>query len=176
MLKIKTLIFIYLCCFCLLDNIFAQKNAHKWADFEHYSLENEFIKKSDISKKKVVFIGNSITERWMKMHPDFFIKIGYVCRGISGQTSYQFLLRFREDVVNLSPLIVVINAATNDIAENTGPYNEDYTFGNIISMVEIAQTNNIKVVLTATLPAIKFTWNTEVNEVALKILSKIDEE
>lgn len=72
-------------------------------------------------------------------------------------------------MVNLSPLVVVINAGTNDIAENTGPYNEDYTLGNIISMVEIAQANKIKVILTATLPAIKFAWNPEVNEVALKI-------
>ncbi len=168
MLKMKIML-TSLFCFCLLGNTFAQKNAHKWADFEHYSHENRLLKERNISEKKVVFMGNSITERWMKEHPDFFIDNGYVCRGVGGQTSYQFLLRFREDVVNLSPLVVVINAGTNDIAENTGPYNEDYTLGNIISMVEIAQANKIKVILTATLPAIKFAWNPEVNEVALKI-------
>ena len=58
----------------------------------------------------------------------FFKSNGYIGRGISGQTSYQFLLRFREDVINLSPALVVINAGTNDVAENTQAYNEDYTF------------------------------------------------
>ena len=72
-----------------------------------------------------------------KNHPDFFKTNGYIGRGIGGQTSYQFLLRFREDVINLSPALVVINAGTNDVAENVGPYNEEYTFGNIISMVEL---------------------------------------
>ena len=65
-------------------------------------------------------MGNSITEGWIRTHPDFFqIKRIYRSRGISGQTSYQFLLRFREDVINLSPALVVINAGTNDVAENT---------------------------------------------------------
>lgn len=62
-------------------------------------------------------MGNSITEGWVRTHPDFFKTNGYIGRGISGQTSYQFLLRFREDVINLSPVLVVINAGTNDVAE-----------------------------------------------------------
>ena len=63
------------------------------------------------------------------------------------------LLRFREDVINLSPALVVINAGTNDVAENTQAYNEDYTFGNIVSMAELAKANKIKVILTSVLPA-----------------------
>ena len=98
-------------------------------------------------------MGNSITEGWVRTHPDFFKTNGYIGRGISGQTSYQFLLRFREDVINLSPALVVINAGTNDVAENTGAYNEDYTFGNIASMAELAKANKIKVILTSVLPA-----------------------
>lgn len=70
MLKMKIML-TSLFCFCLLGNTFAQKNAHKWADFEHYSHENRLLKERNISEKKVVFMGNSITERWMKEHPDF---------------------------------------------------------------------------------------------------------
>ena len=107
-------------------------------------------------------MGNSITEGWVRTHPDFFKTNGYIGRGIGGQTSYQFLLRFREDVINLSPALVVINAGTNDVAENVGPYNEEYTFGNIISMVELAKANKIKVILTSVLPAATFKWRPEI--------------
>ena len=110
-------------------------------------------------EKRVVFLGNSITEGWWNHHKDFFQHPGYIARGISGQTSYQFLYRFREDVVNLRPALVIINAGTNDIAENTCPYDEDRTFGNIQSMVEIAKANKIKVILTSVLPAARFGWS-----------------
>ena len=116
-------------------------------------------------------MGNSITEGWVNTHPDFFTDNGYIGRGISGQTSYQFLLRFREDVIKLLPTLVVINAGTNDIAENTCPYNEEYTFGNIVSMVELAQAHKIKVILTSTLPAASFGWNPSVLDAQAKILS-----
>ena len=65
--------------------------------------------------------------------------------------------------------MVVINAATNDVAENTGAYNEDYTFGNIVSMVELAKANNIKVILTTTLPAAAFGWNKSITDAPQKI-------
>lgn len=79
------------------------------------------------------------------------------------------LLRFRQDVINLFPEIVVINAATNDIAENAGVYNEDYTLGNIKSMVELAKINDIKVILTSTLPAVSFKWNTRIQDAPKKL-------
>ena len=135
-----------------------------------YAKANSELLRSD-EKYKVVFMGNSITKGWANTHPDFFKKNGYVGRGISGQTSYQFLLRFREDVIKLNPKLVVINAGTNDIAENTGPYNEDYTFGNIVSMVELAEANGIKVILTSTLPAAAFGWNPSISNVADKIIA-----
>ena len=81
------------------------------------------------------------------------------------------MLRFREDVIKLLPTLVVINAGTNDIAENTCPYNEEYTFGNIVSMVELAQAHKIKVILTSTLPAASFGWNPSVLDAQAKILS-----
>lgn len=116
-----------------------------------------------------MFLWVTITEGWIRTHPDFFKSNGYISRGISGQTSYQFLLRFREDVINLSPALVVINAGTNDVAENTNVYNEDQTFGNIVSMVELAKANKIKVILTSVLPAAAFKWRMEIKDAPQKI-------
>ena len=140
-----------------------------WANLNRYEKENIELQQQENNGRRVVFMGNSITEGWVNIHPDFFKNNGYIGRGISGQTSYQFLVRFREDVINLSPAVVVINAATNDVAENTGTYSEDRTFGNIVSMVELAQANNIKVILTTTLPAAAFGWNKSITDAPQKI-------
>lgn len=140
-----------------------------WANIGRYAKDNAELAKPVKNEKRVVFMGNSITEGWVGTHPDFFKSNGYIGRGISGQTSYQFLVRFREDVINLSPTLVVINAGTNDVAENTGAYNGDNTFGNIVSMVELARANRIKVILTSTLPAAGFGWNASVTDAPQKI-------
>ena len=147
--------------------IYAQK--HEFADFKRYAKENATLAQPVKKEKRVVFMGNSITEGWVRTHPDFFKTNGYIGRGISGQTSYQFLLRFREDVINLSPALVVINAGTNDVAENTNVYNEDQTFGNIVSMVELAKANKIKVILTSVLPAAALKWRMEIKDAPQKI-------
>lgn len=107
---------------------------------------------------KVVFLGNSITDAWYARDTSFFEDNSFVGRGISGQTSEQLLLRFRPDVVNLKPEVVVIHIGTNDVAENTRPYDEDYTVGNIASMIDIASQNNIRVILASVLPATGFSW------------------
>ncbi|MCD7941138.1 MAG: SGNH/GDSL hydrolase family protein [Bacteroides intestinalis] len=140
-----------------------------WANLKRYSNANAELVNSISGIPRVVFMGNSITEGWVNNHPDFFKSNGYIGRGISGQTSSQFLLRFRQDVVSLKPKLVIINAGTNDVAENTGPYSEEQTFGNIVSMVEIAQANKIKVILTSTLPAASFGWNKKITDAADKI-------
>ncbi len=114
------------------------------------------------TENRVVFLGNSITEAWVNLDSLFFINNNYIGRGISGQTSVQTLLRFRQDVLSLNPKVVLINIGTNDVAENTGPYNEDFTFGNIQSMVEIARANGLKVVLASVHPATKFEWRRSV--------------
>lgn len=150
-----------------LNGVYAQKN--DFANFARYANENAELPQPTKKEKRVVFMGNSITEGWVRTHPDFFKANGYIGRGISGQTSYQFLGRFREDVINLSPALVVINAGTNDVAENTGPYHEDYTVGNIISMAELAKANKIKVILTSTLPATSFRWNPAIEDAPQKI-------
>lgn len=145
-----------------------------FANHARYANDNAALSLPAKKEKRVVFMGNSITEGWVRTHPDFFKSNGYIGRGISGQTSYQFLLRFRQDVINLSPALVVINAGTNDVAENTNPYNEDYTFGNIVSMVELAKANKIKVILTSVLPAAAFKWRPEIKDAAPKIKSLND--
>lgn len=141
-----------------------------WAQLYRYTGANIELNNQKNNGKRVVLLGNSITEYWVSKHPDFFKKTGYIGRGISGQTSYQFLVRFREDVVNLNPKVVVINAGTNDIAENTGPYFEERTLGNIISMVEIARANKINVILSSVLPCSKMYWS-GARDVAQKIES-----
>lgn len=142
-----------------------------WADFRKYEVSNAELRAQPNDGQRVVFFGNSITENWGRMRPEFFSQNGYICRGISGQTSYQFLVRFREDVVSLHPKVVVINAGTNDIAENNHRYVEERTLGNIISMCEIAKANKIKVILTTITPCGRYGWKTEITDVPTKIES-----
>ena len=124
-----------------------------------YAKANAALGQPKQNEKRVVMFGNSIMECWQLRYPEFFERTGYICRGISGQTTYQFLLRFRQDVINLHPRVVIIGGPTNDIAENTCPYNEETTFGNIVTMVELARQNKIRVVLSAVLPSQKFPWS-----------------
>lgn len=140
-----------------------------WAQLQRYNQANNELRADKNATVKVVFLGNSITDNWARMRPDFFSGNSFAGRGISGQTSSQFLVRFRQDVVGLSPSAVIINAGTNDVAENTGPNNEDVTFGNIQSMVEIARANNIKVILSTVLPASGFGWNKAITDAPQKI-------
>ncbi|MGH9741977.1 MAG: SGNH/GDSL hydrolase family protein [Candidatus Acidiferrum sp.] len=115
---------------------------------------------------RVVFMGDSITEGWgmkgVNGAPDrgvFFPGKPYVNRGISGQTSPQMLVRFRQDVIDLKPKVVLILAGTNDIAENTGKMTLEETEGNIESMNELARANGIRTVLCSVLPSTEFWWH-----------------
>jgi lysophospholipase L1-like esterase len=108
-------------------------------------------------ENRVVFMGDSITEGW---HLDqSFPDKPYINRGISGQTSPQMLLRFRQDVIELQPKVVVILAGTNDIAGNTGPMTLEQTEDNLASMADLATANHIRVVLCSVLPAYDFPWH-----------------
>lgn len=147
----------------------ASAQRHDFAQFDRYAKDNAALPAPAKGEKRVVFMGNSITDIWAAKHPDFFKQHGYVGRGISGQTSYQFLLRFRQDVIDLKPKLVVINYGTNDIAENTGAYDEDQTFNNVCSMVDMARVNHIKVILCSTLPAENFSWRPNITDGMQKI-------
>ena len=120
-------------------------------------------------ENRVVFMGDSITQGW-DLEKSFPGK-PYVNRGISGQTSPQMLLRFRQDVIDLKPRVVVILAGTNDIAENTGPMPPSQTEGDIVSMAQLARANSIRVVLCSVLPSVSFPWHPQVPHVASKIVA-----
>jgi len=116
-----------------------------------------------MGERRIVFMGNSIIEGWKVSDPDLFSKPGFVNRGIGGQTTPQMLLRFRQDVIDLRPETVVILAGTNDIAGNTGPMTLSQINNNIVSMVELAQANDIQVVLCSVLPAYDYPWREGMN-------------
>lgn len=158
--------------FALLLSLGTSLNAQKhdqFANFGRYGQANNEIGAPDKKEKRVVLMGNSITDGWPRTRPEFFKDNKLIGRGISGQTSYQFLLRYRQDVLDLKPKVVVLNYGTNDIALNTGPYDEDKTFGNVVSMVELARYNKIKVILASCLPAGGFRWRPEVTDAMDKI-------
>jgi lysophospholipase L1-like esterase len=129
-----------------------------WAQTARYAAANEKLISSHPRGVGPVYIGDSITELWWKYDSAFWKDNGYVDRGISAQTSAQMLVRFRRDVVDLKPAVVIINAGTNDIAGNTGPISLEHVLGNIMSMADIASSNKINVVLTSVLPAAEFPW------------------
>ena len=134
-----------------------------WANFKRYQEANQEVKTWPQAQRKVVFMGNSITDNWASRHPEFFKANGYVGRGISGQTTYQMVLRFYEDVIALHPKAVVINGGTNDIAQNNHPYIEDRTFQNIVTMAQMAKHNGVKVILTSITPCERYSWSDVTN-------------
>lgn len=144
---------------------------NKLINLDRYAQANAALPAPAKGEKRVVFIGNSITDGWPNAHPDFFKSNNYVGRGISGQTSPQLLSRFRQDVINLKPVAVLINIGTNDVAQNTGPYSEEFTLGNIMSMAELADANGIKVILSSVTPAGEYPWRKEIKDVPQKIMS-----
>ena len=143
--------------------------AQDWANFGRYEKANIEVKQLPQEQRKVVFMGNSITDNWYSRHGEFFKENGYIGRGIGGQTTYQMVLRFYEDVINLKPKAVVINGGTNDIALNNHPYIEDRTLQNICTMAQMAKQNGIKVILTSITPCEKYVWRPEVTDAIEKI-------
>ena len=109
-------------------------------------------------------MGDSITEEWSNLYPEYFTEKGYINRGIGGQTTPQMLIRFKPDVVDLKPEIVVVLAGTNDIAGNTGPSNAKMITDNIFSMAEIAKAYKMKVVLSSILPVYQYDWAREIKD------------
>lgn len=136
-----------------------------WANLKRFERENKKLPLPKPGEVRVVFMGNSITQGWSDAHPLFFKDKAYINRGIGGQTTSQMLLRFRPDVINLKPAVVVILAGTNDIAGNTGKTSEKTIVGNIESMALLAQHYGIKVVLSSILPVYDYPWKKGLNPV-----------
>ena len=151
--------FIFLILFAMIST---NMSSQDWADLEKYKSANEALPELQKGEKRIVFMGNSITEGWVSMRPNFFKNNPFVGRGISGQTTPQMLIRMRQDVLNLNPDVVVILAGTNDIAGNTGPMTLDQILDNLKSMAELADANGIKVILSSVLPVYDYPWKPDV--------------
>ena len=135
-----------------------------WAQFNRYAEANAALN----SNPDVVFMGNSITDFWPGKSPEFWAdNAGFVGRGISGQTTCEMLVRFRQDVINLHPRIVVILAGINDIAQNNGKITLINVLGNLKSMTELARAHGIKVALCSVVPCSRFPWRPEIKPAML---------
>ena len=135
-----------------------------WAQFNRYAEANAALN----SNPDVVFMGNSITDFWPGKSPEFWAdNAGFVGRGISGQTTCEMLVRFRQDVINLHPRVVVILAGINDIARNNGKISLVNVLGNLKSMTELARAHGIKVALSSVVPCSRFPWRPEIKPAML---------
>jgi lysophospholipase L1-like esterase len=123
-----------------------------WAGLIRYGSENTELPAPKPDEDRVVFLGDEITENWGRGSTQFFPGKSYLNRGIKGQTTPQMLVRFRQDVIALKPKAVVIHAGMNDIASLTGPITQGMFAENIMSIVELAKANNIRVVLASLTP------------------------
>ena len=129
-----------------------------WANLGYYEERNRELGLPDENEKRIVFMGDSITEEWGNLYPEFFSGNNYINRGIGGQTTPQMLIRFKPDAIDLKPYAIIILAGTNDIAGNTGPSTVRMITDNIFSMAELAIAYEIKVVLASILPVYQYPW------------------
>lgn len=134
----------------------ARQMREDWPFLARYAAENAAVIASGVPVR-TVFMGDSITEGWRATRPAFF-PAARACRGISGQTTPQMVLRMMADVVALKPRAVHIMAGTNDIAGNTGPMTIAQTCDNLRAMAAIARAAGIAVVLASVPPAAGFPW------------------
>jgi len=128
----------------------AENKLKDWPNLARYRDANAKVAPPANGEDRVVFMGDSITDSW-KLN-EYFTAKPYINRGISGQTTPQMLIRFRPDVIELNPKVVVILAGTNDLAGNTGPMTVDSIEDNLQSMAELARQHGIRVVLASILP------------------------
>jgi lysophospholipase L1-like esterase len=124
-----------------------------WPRLGRFAAANAALAAPAPGEKRVVFMGDSITDLWSRPgRGGFFPGRPYVNRGIGGETTGQMLLRFRADVIALRPRAVVIHAGTNDVAGNSGPETPEAMQNNLASMADLARANGVRVVLAALLP------------------------
>ena len=136
-----------------------QQRLADWPQLARYREDNARLGPPRAGERRVVFLGDSITDNWGRQEGTrFFPGKPYVNRGISGQTTPQMLLRFRQDVIDLKPAVVVILAGTNDIAGNTGTSTLGMIEDNLRSMTELARAHGIRVVLASVLPVSDYPW------------------
>ena len=130
-----------------------------WPNLTRYREQNRALPAPAAGETRVVFMGDSITDAWPQPRfGTFFDGKPYVGRGISGQTTPQMLVRFRPDVLDLKPKVVVILAGTNDIAGNTGPMTNEEIEGNLASMAELARRTASRSCSRASCRSARTTW------------------
>ena len=145
---------------------FAQNPAH----IQRYAEDNAQL--SCACGPRVVLFGDSITDGWPDQRPEFFASTGFIGRGIGGEETSHMVLRFRQDVIDIHASTVVILAGINDIAVNMGgPYREDVTYANFLTMIDLAWQNGIRPVICSVLPSYHFRWRTEITDVYEKVCS-----
>lgn len=126
-----------------------------FGQLSRYRDANNALSAPKTGERRIIFFGDSITDAW---HLDqYFPGKGYINRGIGGQTTSQMLVRFRQDVVDLQPAVVVILAGTNDIAGNTGPISIPDIEANYASLAEIARLHHIHLVFSSVMPVHNYT-------------------
>ncbi len=123
-----------------------------WAGLIRYGSDNSELPRPAPGENRVVFFGDEITGNWGRGKTSFFPGKPYLNRGIREQTTQQMLVRFRQDVIALRPKVVVIHAGANDVASFFTPITQAMTAENIMSMVELAKANGIRVVLASLTP------------------------
>lgn len=139
-----------------------EKQAQDWPNLGRYREANAAVPPLPKDEKRVVFMGDSITDIWGNgRFGPFFRDKPYINRGIGGQTTPQMLVRFRPDVIDLHPLVVVILAGTNDIAGNAGLMTLEETEENLASMAELARQHKIRVVLASVTPVVDGVVNSQ---------------
>jgi lysophospholipase L1-like esterase len=137
-----------------------QQQLADWPQLGRYRADNARLAPPAPGRTRVVFFGDSITDAWGRAKgTTFFPGKPYINRGISGQTTAQMVLRFRQDVIDLHPVAVVILAGTNDIAGNTGLATLPMIEDNFRSMTELAQAHHIRVILASVLPTSDYPWH-----------------
>jgi lysophospholipase L1-like esterase len=137
-----------------------------WPFLQRYAAQNAVDRDLPSARRRVVFMGDSITQGWPDSHPEFFSANGFVGRGIGGQVTAQMLVRFWPDVVALKPAAVHILAGINDIAQNAGPYDPVATQANLMAMTTLAQASGISVILATVTPAAEFAWKPGLGPIA----------
>ena len=148
-----------------------QANNEDWPNLAYFHNKNISLGSPIENEKRIVFMGDSITEEWSNLYPSFFSNSSYINRGIGGQTTPQMLLRFKPDTIDLHPHIIILLAGINDVAGNTGPSTVKMITDNIFSMAELAMNKDVKIILSSILPANAFPWNDAIENVSSTIIS-----
>jgi lysophospholipase L1-like esterase len=129
-----------------------------WPQLARYRDADAMLAPAASGEDRVVFYGASMTEGWGPTFGRYFPGKPYVNRGVSGQTTAQMVVRFRQDVIDLHPKAVLILAGTNDVAGNTGPTTPEMTEDNWASMADLARANGIRVIFASITPSTDIPW------------------